>query len=226
MKEIPGHMRIEGKVEIHLPPGVKEENATTKKKDNSRETIKIYLEGLTLLFVIIYAGLTFWLGCLTHQLVSISQDTFNAANRPYIGINGISVLYLPRDVTNAGQLSQMPTGETTRLAFKVEIKNIGPVPGTNETQGWRVFIDGIEQLMTKVTSSPVTFFPGELTYLSATIDERDYSAIQSGTKKLVIDVWVDYDGPAGHYKDCERQQYEPGIRAFYDLGARCAPKAN
>jgi hypothetical protein len=50
------------------------------------------------------------------------------------------------------------------------------------------------------------------------IGSHDYPAITSGEKTLAIEVTVEYDGPSGHYKESNKQQYSPDVNAFLNLG--------
>ena len=209
-------VHIESEVQIDVVKDLKDQHKAERAEDKATSNKQLFWTKVATALIFVYTAFSGW------QL-KIARDTFNAANRPYVGINGMAVVYTPSVVTNSEQVNEMPNNETVALSFRVEIKNFGPVPAMEETDDWKVFIDGIEQPKTKVADSPRTVFPGQLLYLSGTIGGGDFQAIQSGGKKLVIDVWEDYTGAAGHYKSCEREQYAPNYRAFFNLGAQCAP---
>jgi hypothetical protein len=207
---------VKSPLQIDIVQRLREEVKTANNQSSTQSEKQIFwtkvAAGLVLLYTLVSA----------FQL-KVARDTFDAANRPYIGVNGIGVEFLQHQVTNAGQISPVPTAETTALAFRVEIKNFGPVPGTNSKLTWRVFLDGIELPQTKVPDSRQTIFPGESVFLTGNTSEVDYAAVQSGGKTLAIDVWVDYFGPSGHYTECQRSQYRPQLAGFFNLGAQCAP---
>ncbi len=41
----------------------------------------------------------------------------------------------------------------------------------------------------------------------------------SRMKPLVIKITVEYDGPSGHYKECEKNQFDPDVNGFFNLGS-------
>lgn len=57
-RSITGSVHVQGEIEVHLPPDIKKENPADTKKKEARETIKLWIEGLSLFFLIVYAGLT------------------------------------------------------------------------------------------------------------------------------------------------------------------------
>ena len=146
---------------------------------------------------------------------NIAERTFVAANRPYIGIEYIGVGFAKED----GTLQIKPTKETSVLGVRVEIKNFGPVPGTSYTGDWKVWVGGRKRPGTKVPDRPFTMFPTESLSLQGAIPNPEYREIMSGAKKLIIEVETSYNGPSGHYEQCEKHQFGPDNLAFMNLGA-------
>lgn len=153
---------------------------------------------------------------------SISKATYEAAERPYVGVNGFAVNYSPDKITDPKQVGPVPTSETTRVAFRAEIKNFGPVPGTEFQPDWKAFLNGVEIISRpKIPDYPSIIFPSESVYLSGEIFGKDYSAVQAGEKTLTIQILIKYSGPSGTYKSCEKAQYVPDMSAVANLGEKC-----
>jgi hypothetical protein len=168
----------------------------------------------------IFSGWQVW---VARDTLKVARDTFNASNRPYIGVSRMNVHYFPHNATSMEQAGKIPASDTTRFSFSAEVKNFGQVPGTECKIRWRVFLDGVEMKESLVPDSPDSMFPSEEVGLVGNIGEKDYSAIQRGNAVLAVDVLAEYNGPSGHYKYCSRQQYTPNLHAFISLGAQCAP---
>ncbi|MGC2196624.1 MAG: hypothetical protein WA628_18265 [Terriglobales bacterium] len=176
---------------------------------------------LTLLTVAVYAGLTFWQGCLTRRLVTISQKTFDASERPYIGLFGIDVLHVWFD--SQGNWHSATTEDTRAIGmdFDAGIKNFGPVPGPNFSAEWKVFLNGRPLEEHRVPDLPTTLFPTQMVRLSGSIRGEDYKAIIKGGTISGFDVTIQYDTPSGQVRECQKQQYSPEVNGFVSLG-KCA----
>ena len=61
-------------------------------------------------------------------------------------------------------------------------------------------------------------FPGKIIYKIGSIQGPEFRDLMSGTKKLIWELAIDYDGPKGHYKECEREEFLPSFRVFSDSG--------
>src|SRR5208337_2786783 len=93
--ESEGDVRVHGSVETYPPPSViqkhdserKEDSAThqaERKEDRGRESKKLLLEVLTLIAVVVYAGIAFWQGCLTRESIDNNGRQFQIDQRPYL----------------------------------------------------------------------------------------------------------------------------------------------
>lgn len=154
----------------------------------------------------------------------ISRAVFSAANRPYVGINGENVFHIQRDANGktVAVNSERPTGKENALAFRVEIKNFGPVPGLSFHHKVRFTVGGIEASVEKVPDIPTTIFPGQLVYVSGNVwNAADYNAIMAGNKVMEYEITIWYEGPGASYMDCEKHQYKPKFNAFISLGMSC-----
>lgn len=149
----------------------------------------------------------------------IAQRTFNAANRPYVGVNGASADHFMKNEVGEFVPAPRPSAKTEGLVYAIEIKNFGPVPATNFVDSQRVFFNGVEHPTTiNPPHRPSTIFPGQLVYFRGSISNPEYAEIMSGKIVVMIEIRVEYDGPSGHYKHCDRRQYNPGANGFLGLG--------
>jgi len=149
----------------------------------------------------------------------IAQDTYNAANRPYVGIEGWALTFYVGDKPFTGpSLTRELMRQSTRMVVVPQVKNFGQVPGTNFVQDWDVTIDGVSLPVSKLPDRPSTIFPSQVKTMRGTIAGPLYAAIKANEKILKIEMKLQYDGPSGHYKECTIGQYAPDFAAFYDLG--------
>jgi hypothetical protein len=146
----------------------------------------------------------------TGQIVTIAQEMYEAADRPYIGPNG-------------GIVQKITSGGANGFDIHVVVKNFGISAGEDFTADWDMRIDGvpISGQVPQVGGTPHTFFPGAAFALSATIGSSNYSQIMDGREILQFNIWVKYRDATKNYYYCERQQFVPGLYAFVELGPIC-----
>jgi hypothetical protein len=219
-----GNTHVRGEVEVSLAPYLIEKYDATQKKNKSRENTKRTIEIVTLLGVFAAAGFSGWQGHLTSKIVKISQKTFDTSQRPYIGASAIDTRYLSKDSKGVIKLSQEPIKDPLGIDVRVEIKNFGPVPGSDFDAHWRWFFDDKEVFdKGRLPSTPSTLYPGQPTYLTGQVLNPEFGMLSRGTSKLVVEVTVNYDGPNGHFYECSRHQYSADINGFFGLG-KCLGK--
>jgi hypothetical protein len=176
---------------------------------------------LALLALIWYANISQGQLDGIHESNRINKSSSDLAYRPYIGVSNIEVLFTPLNVKNFKQVSQVPTDETKALSFKVDIKNFGPVPGTDFKDKMIFLVNGITVPGRGVPDSTFTMFPGQEVGIVGSIGTNDYPAVQHGDKVLEVETTVEYTGPTGKYKYCETARYEPNVNGFLRLGEQC-----
>lgn len=165
----------------------------------------------TLVMTSVIATIYFFQLLAMRQTVANIQDNFNAANRPFVGVNGIGVV------------DTATKDAPGNLIFRVEVKNFGPVSADNYRGESRVWLNGQEVSGgLTVREGPITLFPGKALTRNAIAGTSNYEAIKSGRLKVVLEIKVDYDGPSKHYTYCERFEYNPAIVGFSNLGAGCS----
>jgi hypothetical protein len=150
---------------------------------------------------------------------SIARDTFNAANRPYVGLYGLRVDHSGFHAD--GQLFSVPrrAKDTTQMNVTAEIKNFGQVPALNTNIDWMVYIDGVAVPRDpKIGTGLMTDFPGQTNLLSGTVGSHDYLSILNGDKVMDIDITVSYDWPGHHHQECSRSRFLPRLNGFAATG--------
>lgn len=205
-------------------PKPKETASESPEERQHRLELKRYrVEKWTLFFLFLYVTNAGYQGCEMKKSVDIAHDTFVAANKPSVGVNGISVVFTGIDVNGQRIESKIPNEKTNNMDFSVEIKNFGPVPGDNFLTNWKVFIDGTEQPSTiNFERNSSTIFPGKSVYLTGKIGSHDYPAVVGGQKIIELEVTVRYEGPGQKYRYCEKYRYGgPTAIAFLRYGTAC-----
>ena len=175
--------------------------------------------------LIIYTTVTVALLCSAREANRLAVRTFDAVSRPFIGVDSMNVLYFL-----AGPDGKLTTNGATRksaddMQFIVNIKNFGPISGTNFNPSWKMFIDGIVvPPAAHVPDRPSTLFPTQIESFTAELGKTATTAVLKGENILTLEVAIEYDGPSSHYEQCEKYQYnlEPG--GILSLGPECGRK--
>src|SRR6266478_4511335 len=68
-------MHVNGEIEIRRSPSLTEEHETERREDDARENRKWLVDRISLLFVVIVAGLTAWQGWSTKKAVDVSAQS-------------------------------------------------------------------------------------------------------------------------------------------------------
>jgi len=125
-RHIDGDITIRGQIETHVPPSAAEQHNTERDEDK-RHARKNYVVGvLTLVIVVIYAGLTAWQGWLTRAAIRDAREHFTADQRPYVWNSGIKV-------------GPITAGQTDRISADIFFGNYGKSPALNEKGRGKIF---------------------------------------------------------------------------------------
>lgn len=218
----PDHIAISGKIETDFPPKLIEKYDATSNKQDSWDRKKFRAEICTIILLFAYTSIALWQGCSTRELVVTANRTFEAANRPYVGLDGFEFAYFVKNSEGKFIKTEFPS-TADLMSFNAQIKNFGPVPGTNFKATWKVFFDAVHQQgIPAVPNRPSTIFPTQGMHLNGSIGGDNYQKIRSGKIILTIEVTVEYDGPSAHYKECTKEQYSHQIGAWFELGPLCS----
>ena len=162
-----------------------------------------------------FAAFVYYAG-LVRDSNRIAKTSGDLAYRPYIGVDQIVVRFYQGETDTTGTVE--PTAQTTWMGITVQVKNFGPVPGTNYVSEIHTFIGDTEIPSTKVADKPATFFPGQVFSPGGGLTPLGYKVVSHGEKLLTMYVKVSYDGPTGHTEECEKDQYLPNVSRFAKLG--------
>ncbi len=149
---------------------------------------------------------------------NIAQRTYDATNRPYVGMDGITISHMSLDANGVTHYQPRKTKETAQMAFSVVIKNFGPIPGSNFSCDMKVFLDGVKLPGTKIADKPNTIYPTETFALSGATGTDSYPNIMNGKSILEIQVRIEYAGPSARYEECVRSHYDAEVNSFLALG--------
>jgi hypothetical protein len=83
-RHVDGDITIRGQIETHSPPSAAEEHKAEREEDKARAKKNYIVSVVTLIAVIVYAGITFWQGTLTRQSINNNTQQFQIEQRPYV----------------------------------------------------------------------------------------------------------------------------------------------
>jgi hypothetical protein len=115
---VAGNVHLDGEIEIHVPPSVKKEQDTENKNRSARESKKMLIDGITLLFVVVVAVINVIQLRTSIESNRISKESLQSVQRAYIQI-------LP--ITN---FNKNGSGHPT-MDFSVRWDNVGATPAIN-----------------------------------------------------------------------------------------------
>ncbi len=217
-----GNARVTGELEVEFKPNLIAQHKAEQEENTSHNKKTRRVAWLTLIAVIIYAGLTAWQGWQTRSLVRTAQDTYNAVDRPYVGTDGASAILLRMDgkgkITRVGEEDR---ASANMMSFNFEIKNYGAVPALNKVTHIETRIDGVFIPTSHVSDRGSEMFPGETFELPGSAGIDIYPAIASGKSVFQVDIRNTYEYAGRSYEYCEREQYYPLAAGFINLGPMC-----
>jgi hypothetical protein len=174
------------------------------------DSIKFWIELAALLVV-----------CLYTHYASQQANAALAANRPYVGFSGMSYSYVDKERKPDGTyiLTERPTNTSDSLIFQAKIKNFGPLPGLTFSDDWKITFGGkVPPNSPRIGPGIFTLYPTQEVALPGIVGPADFPDLMNGNKQLVIEITVQYDGPSGHYTDCNKEQFAPTVNGFFNVG--------
>jgi hypothetical protein len=220
-RHVDGSIRVTGEIEVHLPPDAGKQETPEQKKARSYRFLNFVVSTLTLLAVIIYAGLTAWQGCSSKKAADAAasaaktaNDTLQltlAVNRPSVTVSAIPVRINKK------------TGE---MEFAVAMQNGSEIEAASFAARCELFFDN------KPSAGQDRTIPANPMPLGA----HTVATICGGhlppdvAKQLVqqtsiFDLYTHatYEGIGGKsYSYCTKHRYDPTRNGFWDLGV-CDP---
>jgi hypothetical protein len=209
-RHVDGSIHVRGEIETKRPPDLAKEHATERKEDTTQERKKYVVEAVTLIFVIIVAGLTGYQACLSREQIQISER----GSRPFIGPLTFTMAHEWLDETGKWQVANTKTPPATRAEFQSVIKNFGPVAGENY-RGWLDAYVG-DKLLKGMNreQAPFPFFPSQTQEHVGGIEGEDYRRVMAGEEPLRLEITISYDYAEGHSYDCREYRYVVGANQF------------
>ncbi len=140
-------------------------------------------------------------------IANTANNIYLAGNRPYVGIEGVRVLFGTLQANGVVALDEKLPGNLADIKLVVVrsvIKNYGSVSATNTSATINGFVDG--RLMHNVDDDPkpMTLFPSKEFHIDTPISSGQYFAL--AVHKLQLNVGVNYSGPSASYPYCERER--------------------
>lgn len=161
----------------------------------------------------------------TQSLVKTAQATYEAAERPYVGIyDAAATISAPGpDSASNGLLNitKIVKG-SVQLNVGVIIKNYGVVPANNMQPFPDFRINGKKIEGSLIDRNPTELFPGEtLQVTTLLIPGKEYQSLLNGKSILEGEIRVTYEYASIKYKYCERMQYYAAAAEMTNLGNKC-----
>jgi hypothetical protein len=173
----------------------------------STDTAKFWIEVIALAVL-----------CLYTYYANQQASAALTANRPYVGVETVKARYTYPGVGDSSKQPTSPTEKPIGLVFEAQIKNFGPVPGTNFKTDGKPYFNGEPFPNIEIPSKPSTLFPTQIVFVTGVIMGDRFKALQQQQATLLFDVTIEYNGPGGHYKECTEYRYSPELQGFFDLG--------
>ena len=83
-RHVDGNIRVSGQIEVHPPPNTNNKETPEQEKARSYRFANFVVSALTLIAVVIYAGLAGWQGLLTSESIDNNTKQFRIEQRPYV----------------------------------------------------------------------------------------------------------------------------------------------
>lgn len=93
-RSVTGKVHVDGQIEVHVPPEIHEQNKTEQDKRDSRDRSKMFIDGITLFFVIVVACINGRQLHFASEANTINRESLESTQRAYIaaapvtGVNG------------------------------------------------------------------------------------------------------------------------------------------
>lgn len=141
----------------------------------------------------------------TYRTATIAKLEFEAANRPYVGVE---------------LLDSRSDPQNKRLEIVATVRNFGTVPAEETAIDWDVLLDGVSAPSDpRMPDIPFTLFPTNSITKHATLRQQTFENVMTASVKLTVLVWLSYKGPSNKsYAYSEKSQYDPDINRFFRLG--------
>ena len=209
-REVSGSIHVRGEVEANLPKGFIDNYETSQKEDGDRQEKKFRLDVITLIFVIIVAGLTVWQAILNRQMVKTADNTLKTAKeqfrrdqRPYLAQTSRSS-EPPHFILTPGNPSQ------GQIIWNWHMSNYGKTPADHVTFTQEISLDGGPFVPSQGEIVPNVGPPMAPTtdvndsVISKPIQTSEFDRLMKTTDGIIIRIKIGYS-------DLEGTPYETGL---------------
>jgi hypothetical protein len=127
-REITGDVHVRGEVETKFPPNFVKDYETAQQKETAHKRKTFAVEVITMVAVIIYAGLASWQACLIRESNGISRESLQSVQRAFVYLDGYRMIDNPTQpgvVTFALQLRNSAITPAKNARYHA---NRGPYP--------------------------------------------------------------------------------------------------
>lgn len=198
-RHITGNINARGIIEVERGPDLKQQHATERKDDKTYNDKVLAVNALTLIAVVIYAGLTWWQGCSSSRSATAAQraaDTafgtltssrqqFRTEQRPWIAAEAVPI----GPDQKPFQPVSYPNGLHYRIAINVYGSNTGKTPAVKVIASKVLYLVGPAREATSKAQQFVPKYPNV---------GGVFFAPNSGPSAI----WID------HENDLTQSQYE------------------
>ncbi len=209
-REVSGSIHIRGEVEANLPKSLIDHYEAAQETEGNRQEKKYRLDVITLIFVIIVAGLTVWQACLNRKLAITAADTlkttkeqFQRDQRPYLAQTSKS--------SEAPQFILKPDDPSHgQIMWNWHMTNYGKSPADHVTFSQEISLDGepfVPSFGETVPNVGPPMAPTTDVYdsvISRPIEKAEFERLVKLTNGIVIRIKIDYS-------DLEGTPYETGL---------------
>jgi hypothetical protein len=105
------------------------------------------------------------------------------------------------------------------MGYGLSIKNYGPLPAQKFRADIRYYLNTIQEHAEILPQQPYTLNPTEKNDMEGVVTEVNYRDVMNGVKVVTLHLTISYDGPEGHYEECEIHRYVAKINAFMTAGS-------
>jgi hypothetical protein len=194
-----------------LPPTEAHCQITCTQEKNWWDVWKPFVEMGGVILLALYTGYTI-------KQVHVSERS----SRPFVGVDTFSIFHQWIDKDGKQHGDQSPVPQATAMGFRVFIKNYGPLPALAFKTDVGYYLDTIQEPVSSLPQQPGTLNPTQVTHMEGSVPPPIYRDVMNGAKVVTLHMTISYDGPEGHYKECNVQRYAPQVNAFLDVGP-CPP---
>jgi hypothetical protein len=183
-----------------------------KQKKSFWDKAKPIVEAAGIILLAVYTGYTI-------KQVHVAQRS----SRPFVGVDSFLVSFHWQDEKGTYQTSANRVPQATRMDFSAAIKNFGPMPAMNFNTDFHMFVDGNQVPETRFEQQSETLFQSQIVHLYGGFQGSAYQEIMQGSRILAVNLQTSYDGPEGHYDECDSYRFVPETSSFSETG-RCPTK--